>query len=336
MPSVLFLTWSRNQPSTRYRVHQYLDRLSRSGFDVEVFLAGGLSAGRRYELLKRARAVDVVYTQKKLFNRAFLPLIAWANPNLLYDFDDAGFAVEPWESKPRGMAPGSRSTVRRLNATLKRAVAVVAGNKFLSSYAERYNSNVYVLPTPVDTESVGPRGRPGGEGTGRIGWLGTSKNLYYLRRLLPALREVSERLPGVKLSVLSNAGFNADGIPVENVRWSPDKEAEWMGSIDVGIMPLEDDDWSRGKCAFKLLQYMAAGLPTVSSPVGMNAEVVQDGVNGMLAGTRDEWSRKLVTLLETPGLRGELGANARRTAVQKYSLDVCARRMESILRSVLD
>jgi glycosyltransferase involved in cell wall biosynthesis len=332
LPSVLFLTWSRNQPSTRYRVHQYLEGLSYDGFDVEVFLSGGLTLGRRYELLKRARAADVVYVQKKLFNRAFLPLLARANPNLLYDFDDAGFAVEPWETKPRGMAPGSPPTIKRLNAVLKRARGVVAGNEFLASYASQYNGAVHVLPTPVDTGGASPADAGGAVGTGRIGWLGTSKNLFYLKRIGPALGGIRRAFPDARLSVLSNAEADIDGITVENVPWSPQREAEWLRSIDVGIMPLENDDWSRGKCAFKLLQYMAAGLPTVSSPVGMNAEVIEDGVNGMLAATEEQWSRKIVSLLESPGLRKEMGAKARRTVEQKYSLEVCRRRMEEILR----
>ena len=118
------------------------------------------------------------------------------------------------------------------------------------------------------------------------------------------------------------------------VKIRPEAEAEWLGSIDIGIMPLEDDDWSRGKCAFKLLQYMAAGVPTVSSPVGMNAEVIVDGVNGLLAETESEWSEKLLALAEDADLRKKLGASGRRTVEEEYSLGVCLGRLEGILESV--
>ncbi len=335
MPRVLFLTWSESQPSTRYRVHGYVDGLRRDGFDVEILPASGLTLGKRINLLRRARGADVVYVQKKLFNPAFLPALAAANSNIAFDFDDAGFAREPYNPRPRGMAPGSPSAVRRLRAVLKRARAVVAGNSFLASYARDYNRVVHVLPTPVDTDGVTPRRSLPGAGRLRIGWLGTSKNLYYLRTVAPALKRVHDKLESVELSVLSNAPFEMDGMPVHNISWSERAEPQWLSSIDVGIMPLEHDDWSRGKCAFKLLQYMAAGLPTVSTPAGMNSEVVEDGVNGMLADSEDEWVEKLLTLLGDAGLRAELGARGRSTVVDGYSLRPCLRKLEDIIGSLV-
>jgi glycosyltransferase involved in cell wall biosynthesis len=317
-------------------VHQYLDGLSRDGFDTEVFLAGGLNPRRRLELLRRARAADVIFIQKKLFHPIFLPLIGMANSNIVFDYDDAAFAVEPWENRPRGMAPGSASSVRRLKAILKRARTVVAGNEYLASYARKYNRNVRVLPTPVNTGGTAETGsRDKRDGGLRVGWLGTSKNLYYLKHVQAGIDEALNKFPGAKLSVLSNAEIELGATPVENVRWSPENEAGWLGSIDVGVMPLEDDGWSRGKCAFKLLQYMAAGLPTVSSPVGMNAEVIEDGVNGMLAKTDTEWSYKIAALLGNGRLREEIGERARRTVEKKYSLDVCTRELTDILRATL-
>ncbi len=345
MPKVLFVTWSESQPSTRYRIHKYLPGLERDGFETELFPASGLTLGRRAALLIRAASADVVYVQKKLFNPVFLPVLAAANGKIVFDYDDASFAPEPYNQRPRGMAPGSKSTVGRLTAALRRARAVVAGNSFLASYAKRHNRNVHVLPTPVDTEASRPalfrqcETKPSparGEGPLRIGWLGTSKNLYYLRKALPALEKVRSRLHGVELSVLSNALLETDVIAVRNVPWSEKIEPEWLASLDAGIMPLEEDDWSRGKCAFKLLQYMAAGLPTVSSPVGMNLEVVEDGVNGMHAGTTEEWAAKLCALLEDPRLRAEMGSRARRTVEDKYSLRVCLKKLEHILTSVVD
>jgi len=404
---VLFLTWSMNQPSTKYRVHQYIEPLERDGFEVEVFQAGGLTPAKRLKMLRRAGAADVVYIQKKLFHPVFLPLLKAANHNIVFDFDDAAFAREPYDSNPRGMSPGSPSTVSRLKAVLKTSKAVVAGNSFLASYARKYNENVHVLPTPVDvggsrasgmrdaregsrlgragdkrvgpndgerrdppagnrhpsagepdaagpdrhetsvgntaspargTSSSGSDGPPNPSGTASrpvtIGWLGTSKNLYYLKGIAGALKHVTDRLPGVKISVVSNGRFEPEGLDVENLPWSPEAEANWLSEIDIGIMPLAHDDWSRGKCAFKLLQYMAAGVPTVSSPVGMNAEVVVDGVNGLLADTESEWTEKLLSLAENADLRAKLGASGRRTVEKEYSLGVCLKRLEGILESV--
>jgi len=335
VPDVLFLTWSESQPSTRYRIHQYLRRLERDGISTELFPVSGLTPGRRIELLKRARRAGVVYVQKKLFNPLFLPLLATANPNVAFDFDDAAFAREPWEERPRGMAPGSPAAVRRLRTILRRARAVVAGNSFLASFARKHNRRVYVLPTPVDTSRRAAAGDGARDGL-TIGWLGTSKNLYYLKLIERPLAEVCSEIPGAKLSVLSNAPFESRLLPVENVRWSQESEAEWLRSVDVGIMPLSDDDWSRGKCAFKLLQYMAAGLPTISSPVGMNAEVIRDGTNGLLAETAEAWREKLVALLRDRALREEIGARARETVERDYSLEVCLKKLEGILEELLE
>jgi len=232
------------------------------------------------------------------------------------------------------MAPGSSAVVRRLHAVLRKAAAVVAGNRFLASYAEKFNAEVHVLPTPVDTRAAtsGSKKRTG-DGT-RIGWLGTSKNLYYLRLIEQPLAEACRAVPGARLSVLCSEPYESEVLPVENLRWSPEAEQRWLASLDVGIMPLSDDDWSRGKCAFKLLRYMAAGLATVSSPVGMNAEVVRDGVNGMLAGTPAAWTSKLALLLRSADLRRELGARAAETVQERYSLEVCTKKLEGILEQV--
>jgi hypothetical protein len=334
-----------------------------------LFPAGGLTPARRIRMLQRAKAADIVFIQKKLFHPIFLPVLKAANPNIVFDFDDAAFAREPYNPKPRGMSPGSSSSVGRIKAVLKKARAVVAGNSFLASYAREYNENVYELPTPVDTgeglaegrfkadasvlsvEGAGsPRvksaGGPHETETGgpinpgshavTIGWLGTSKNLYYLNGLTDPLKQVIGQCPTTRLSVISNGKFEPADLPVENLPWSPDAESEWLNSIDVGIMPLEHDDWSRGKCAFKLLQYMAAGLPTVSSPVGMNVEVIQDGANGYLADTEEEWREKLLALVREPRLRHDLGSSGLRTVEQKYSLSVCLKRLKEILGSTLD
>jgi glycosyltransferase involved in cell wall biosynthesis len=192
-----------------------------------------------------------------------------------------------------------------------------------------------------DSSDGGPRkngARGGNDGTVKavtIGWLGTSKNLYYLNGLTGAMKELMSRYPHARFSVISNGKFQPAGIDVENLSWSLEAEGGWLRSIDVGIMPLEHDDWSKGKCAFKLLQYMAAGLPTVSSPVGMNAEVIQDGVNGLLADSEMEWAEKLSALIEAPQLREDLGNAGRCTVEEKYSLGVCLKRLERILEATL-
>ena len=189
-----------------------------------------------------------------------------------------------------------------------------------------------LIPTTIDTDLYRPeRRRPRDDGTVTIGWTGSHSTARHLERLRPALTELAARQP-FRLIVI---GANTPPIPgavVEARRWSAETEVDDLSDVDIGIMPLPDDAWSRGKCGLKALQYMGLGIPAVVSPVGVNTEIVVDGVNGLIAGTDDEWIDRLVTLMNDAALRKKLGSAARESVEQRYSAKQIAPKVAAIFR----
>jgi glycosyltransferase involved in cell wall biosynthesis len=324
---VLFITqYDERGASSRCRVYQYLPLLAARGIEGEVT--------PRFppfpELWRRAGAVDAVFLQKRVPSIPQLLVLRRRAPRLLFDFDDAIW-LRSASAGPKARPARLRKRLR-LAAALRLSDQVIAGNDYLAAYARRWNPRVAVLPTPVDLDYDGdmilqPADSrsdsslvTGHSSLPSLGWVGHPSTLGYLRRLEPALGALAQRYPGLRLRVVCSEPYESAAIPVENVPWSLEQEVTNLRGFEIGLMPLEDDPWARGKCAYKALQYMAVGTPVVCSPVGMNLEVIQEGENGLLAGDLDAWERQLSRLIESPELRARLGAAGRRTVEQRYSL----------------
>jgi glycosyltransferase involved in cell wall biosynthesis len=195
-----------------------------------------------------------------------------------------------------------------------------------------------MIPTSVDTRRYRPADAGAGEVRGRggvpvVGWIGSPTTAPYLRQLLPVLQRVRREHAFVLRVSGAGDAVEASGLEVDNQRWQLEREVELFNTCDVGVYPLTDDEWARGKCGFKAIQFMACGVPVVASPVGVNQEIIQDGVNGFLAATPDEWVRKLGRLIAEPGLRAQFAAAGRRTVEARYSLRVHAPHFAETLRA---
>lgn len=280
----------------------------------------------------RAIAGDgVAFVQRDLLAVAddrletMLPL--W-NRHIVFDFDDAIFTLPPWV---RGADdPAHRAAMeRKLARMCARASVVIAANEHLAAFARAHNPAVRVVPTSLCTEEFSPPPLPPRNAVPVVGWIGTSGNLFYLRQLAPALRALAERRPFV-LRVICNEvpDHELGDLPrdrLDFVPWRADGEVGRIQRLDVGIMPLQDDDWSRGKAGFKLIQYMACGLPFVASPVGANPAVGgADGDCGHYATSAADWTDALDRLLGDPDLRARLGQQGRARAVQRFDRAVHA------------
>lgn len=324
---ILFITDSTIEgASFRYRVHQYLGFLEAEGFSCTV------AHPRRFGLMRitSLRDYDVVFIQKRLLSVPWVFAASLAARRIVFDFDDA-----IWTSPDHGWSPLTRRKVeRRLGTLLSRASCAVVGNGYLADYASKYCRDVVVIPTCVDTDYYRPpRVRYSRERL-RLGWIGSRPNLIYLERLEPVFRRLSDSGPPAELCVVCNREYSSRSLPTVYLPWSLDSELKALQGFDIGIMPLADDDWTRGKCGFKTIQYMSCGLPSVSSPVGVNCEIVSDGVNGLLASGEDEWVEKLTMLVQDSDLRTRVGNEGRRTVEENYSIGVGAQLLADTLRRV--
>lgn len=260
-------------------------------------------------------------------------LIARRGIPIVYDFDDAIFLANVSDANKRFAFLKDPGRVARI---IRRSTQVVVGNDFLAAFARQHNPAVTMIPTAVDTDRFVPRPASAmSPAEPIVGWIGSPTTYPYLQSLAGVLREVAARHP-FTLKV-SGAGQPVEmpGVNVQVVPWSLADEVSLFNRCDVGVYPLTDDDWARGKCGFKAIQCMACGVPVVAAAVGVNREIISDGVNSFLATTREEWVDKLGRLLSDPALRARMAAAGRRTIEERYSLQVTAPRVAAVLGAAL-
>ncbi len=325
---VLFVVEQGNAPSIRLRLLDCLDVYRRAGIEPTV-LTTHSNFGNRLHVIREARRHDVVVIFKAIgFTAMQLALLQRANPCIVFDFDDAVMFREEKYGQPL-----RARTFAKFLRTIERCVAVVAGNDFLRCFAEGGTRRVISLPTAVDTAKY--RAKEHTEEAGLvIGWIGLSDGFRYLRAILPALQELTKSYPEMRLKVVSDKPLELEGVNVENDSWRLETEQANLASFDIGIMPLRDSVYARGKCGYKILQYMAAGLPAVASRVGMNRELIDSGENGYLADSKEEWVTALRRLIADAELRRLFGRRGRELVERSFSLQSFADQYVKLLRDV--
>lgn len=348
----IFSRYSRLGASSRLRSLQYIAALEAADFQIDLSpffdddYVRGLYAGQRrpirtlYYYASRlrqcytARKADLIWIEKEA-----LPWLPWALEEKILpagvpyvvDYDDAVF--HRYDMDTKGVA--WHFLHDKIDRVMENAACVTVGNSYLGTRAEAAGaSRIEMVPTVVDLQKYGVAVEDHRTECLRIGWIGTPKTW------IGSAQPVYESLAGTIQS--AGATFRAIGASMEpyskcgfeNVPWSEGAEVALIQSLDVGIMPLQDDPWTRGKCGYKLIQYMACGLPVIASPIGVNIEIVQHGVNGFLAKTEAEWCYFVAKLLSEPELRKTMGAAGRRLVEQRYSLDAWAPKIVDILGSI--
>lgn len=339
-------------PGQRYRIEQWEPTLKKLGVEITYapFDCAELNQSlhnpgnnlrklsllrkgfrRRSQLMRSLDQYDLVYLFREaaLFGPAiFERSIHRSGVPFVFDFDDAIF--ESYKSPSNGYLSYLKFAAKT-KLICRLAAHVIVGNSYLASYARKFNERVTIVPSTIDTDQYTYVERPAEPETRVIGWTGSFSTMQHLETLGPALQKLATRR-SFRLRVIGPSTFKLDGVDVELVKWQPKTEVEDLREIDVGIMPLPDTKWTRGKCGMKALQFMALGIPPVCSPVGANVEIVKDGVNGFLADSDDEWVEKLDHLLSSPNLRRQLGRAARATVENSYSTRMHAPR---VLRSLI-
>jgi glycosyltransferase involved in cell wall biosynthesis len=334
MKVVYFAKTSAHGPSSRYRIYQYLPFLRRRGIPTHVYPLFGSwyfamltwrpvwlrTLGKSVYTVLRflARAVnllavrngDLVVIEGQLFPYV-PPLVEKAislRNRIILELDDAIY-----------LTPGHG---RKIPALLRLSSAAIVGNPTLAKYASVHSSNVSIVPTVVDTDRFRPAAANPAMPTDRpvtVVWIGLAYNFAYIKMLVPVLHEL-EKEYRIVLRIVSSSPPVLPGVTMDFRRWSYESEVQDLQTADIGVMPLFDDEWARGKCGLKLLQYMAVGLPALASPVGVNRDIVRHGENGFLAATEEEWHRHLAALCRSSELRRRIGEAARATVHAQYSL----------------
>jgi glycosyltransferase involved in cell wall biosynthesis len=305
--------------------------LYRTGHTLDKITTVTREMSRRRRELNAAGDFDLVY----LFREAALMGPPWferkmarSGVPIVFDFDDAIFVS--YKSPSNGYLsylkfPAKTAEICRLSAH------IMAGNQYLADYSREYNNNVTIVPTTIDTDKYTVANHSPDDKPLTIGWSGSFSTIQHL----DTLREVLSQLASseqFRLRVIGTSEYQIDGVDVEPLAWRAESEVADLSEIDIGIMPLPDDNWSKGKCGLKALQYMALGVPTVCSPVGVNSTIITDGVNGYLAGGADEWLQKLKLLIHDPSLRQKIGLAGRDTVEQRYSAKVIAPKVVEIFQ----
>ena len=336
MIRVAAFTGGPTVPSSRFRVRQYIPFLLQHGlFIEEMESAAGMyppqikclrpfwAARRLAELLPevvRSHRFDVVLLQREMLS-TFMTLEPFTKKPRILDVDDAIFL-----QRGGGFA----------RSLAKISDRIICGNAYLADWFSAWHKDITIIPTAVDTDRYMSSVREGGCGYALvIGWIGTSGNLKYVYAIEAALARVMQVYPKAKLRIVCDRipKFSLiDANRCEFILWSESTEIENIQGMDIGIMPLEDNPWARGKCSYKMLQYMSCGLPVVVSPVGMNADVLAMGSVGFGCSTQEHWIDAFVELLGSAKMRSEMGAAGRRVAVESFSIHKIQLQLAHILK----
>lgn len=336
MLRVAAFTGDSKEPSARFRVRQYIPHLGQYGVSLTDIpsglskyppqlswarpLWGTVKLAELFPKVIRSHTYDAVLLQREMVS-TFVTFEALTKKPRILDVDDAIFL-----HREGGFA-------RRLAQMSDR---IICGNSYLAEWFGRWNRNVSIIPTAVDTQRYLPLSQDSdGDDRKSIGWVGTSGNLKYLYSIESALATSMRAVPHAQLVVVCDKAPNFQSIDpsrIKYLRWEEEREVERIQSMDIGIMPLDDTPWGRGKCSFKMLQYMACGLPVVVSPVGMNAEVLALGKVGIGASTVRQWTDALMALLKGKDMRSEMGASGRKVVEEIFSLDAVGPHLAACLR----
>jgi len=342
MKKALFLSLHRpdRSPSQRFRFEQYLQYLSENGYecmhsylirekDDKRFYGSGNYFWKLFILIRSvvkrivetwgASKYDIIYVQRECFmlGTSYFEKQFAKKSKLVFDFDDSiWLQVVSEGNKSLGFLKDASKTAKLIEASHM----VFAGNEYLANYAKKFNHNVKIVPTTIDTDEYQRIDLPQ-EDPVCIGWSGSVSTIEHFEFAIPVLKKIKEKYGDrVSIKVVGDGNYRNNELGITGLPWTKENELKDLSSMDIGLMPLPDDEWTNGKCGLKGLQYMALEIATIMSAVGVNTQIIQDGENGFLAATEEEWMDKISRLIEDEKLRKRLGKEGQKTVLEKYSV----------------
>ncbi len=325
--NLLVISNNPDRASFRQRIGIYIDLLQSADINCRVEKLPA-NYSNRWRLFRTARDFDGVFLHKKCLNFFDARILRKHAKKLIYDFDDAIIY------SPRTPQSDRTSHYRLFRRTATMADVVIAGNPYLAEHALRFNNNVHILPTGLDIDRFKIDVQKQVDGKVRLVWIGSKSTLKYLSLIEPALEKVGSQFSHVVLRIICDDFPAFKNIEVEKGNWTRQTEIADLKQCDIGLAPLPDNRFTRGKCGFKVLQYAAAGLPVVTSDVGVNSEFVRDGVTGFVASGTEQWCERITALIEEADLRKQMGQKAK-VWVKQYDTGVLAGQLIGILKEVL-
>ncbi len=345
MPKILFIAAHRpgRSPSQRFRFEQYMPFLKENGFDYDFsyllsekddktfYQPGNISnkilffAKSIYKRLNdviKANQYDIIFVQREAFmtgSTFFEKRFSKSKAKLIFDFDDAIWHLDISEANKKFewlKHPGKTAEI------ISVADLIIAGNQYLAEYAKHHNDRVVIIPTTIDTDEYKPITQNSTNQSVCIGWSGSITTIKHFEMAIPFLKMLKNKYGNrIHIKVIGDGSYINNELNIKGIGWNKADELKELREIDIGIMPLPDDEWAKGKCGLKGLQYMALGIATLMSPVGVNAEIIQDGANGYLASSNDEWFEKISILIENEVQRKKIAEAGRTTVEEHYSVN---------------
>jgi glycosyltransferase involved in cell wall biosynthesis len=321
--NLLIVTNNPHRASFRQRIGVYLGILQANGIACKVAKLPS-SLYSRQKLFKRAKDFDGVLLHKKGLNVIDGFWLRKYSKKIIYNFDDA---VMYSDKRPDR---NSRSHFIRFRRSVKLADMVIVGNSYLAERARRFNSNVKILPIGLEVGDYKLAYPPRDDNKIHLVWIGSKSTLSYLGAIKAALEEIGARFDNVVLRIICDDFFELQNMQVEKRLWSKDTRAIDLAGCDIGLAPLPDNRFTRGKCSFKVLEYACAGLPVVASPIGTNSDHICDNVTGFLVTNTQEWIGRITQLIEDGELRKRMGQEGRAYA-EKFDVSVIGKQLTELI-----
>lgn len=355
---VLFVPYGMDlAPATRYRVLQYIPYLEAEDIECRVFSAISkfstslmlrspdfsmpakflyyvyIFAERLFRcffIIGVSGKFDIIFLQRTTFPLGLEILLKFKNKNIIFDIDDAIFLPDKEGNDPISII---KKYIKKKEVTnvLKISKAVLVENEYIKQFVSKYCDNIVKIPGPIDTDRFFAPAKPPKDDV-IIGWIGSPATTFYLRILDNVFKVIAEKYDHVRFKFIGLGNYKNPYIKVEKVIWSQPTEVKELQSFDIGVMPMPDNEWTRGKLGCKMLQYMACGIPAVVSYTPTNAEIIKSGENGFFAATENEWIARLSQLIEDQEVRKRIGKKGRDTVSEFCSLETNVGRLMGLLK----
>ncbi len=324
---LLIISNNISRASFRLRVGDHLDFLDKEGIRCNVRQLPRKTSDR-WKLFKTSGQYDAVLIQRKCLNFWDAAVLSHFCPKMIFDYDDA---IMYSATKPESRLT---SHFRLFKRTAGMMDVMIAGNEHLAGYARRYCNQVHILPTGLDTKAYQVKDVRKNRNEIRLVWIGSQATLKYLAELCPVLEQIGKKHQNVVLRIIADKFFDLDNMSVQKRLWSLDNQISDLMACDIGLSPLPDNRFTRGKCGFKILQYFAAGLPVIASPVGVNEKFIKESNAGFLALTLPDWKDAIEKMVKGIAVYRQLGQNGEKY-VQAYDKNVIANELCRIIKSVV-